>query len=89
MLRRNISSVFVNSFLVNVPIPDLPFCHISGVFMGCDWGTLNSVYCRISLREKCPYSEFFWSLFSTFGLNTDQKNFEYGHFSRSALPTVK
>ena len=64
MLRRNISSVFVNSFLVNVPIPDLPFCHISGVFMGCDWGTLNSVYCRISLREKCPYSEFFWFVFS-------------------------
>ena len=30
----------------------------------------------------CPYSEFFWSLFSAFGLNTDQKNFEYGYFSR-------
>ena len=50
-----------------------------------------------SLREK--YSKFFWSVFSTFGLNTerhgvmrysvqmrgntDHKNSEYGHFSRS------
>ena len=36
---------------------------------------------RPTLREKCPYSEFFWSVFSAFGLNTerlrenkDQKN---------------
>ena len=35
------------------------------------------------LREKCPYSEFFWFVFSIFGLNTDQKNSEYGHFSRN------
>ena len=49
------------------------------------------------LREKCPYSEFFWSVFSAFGINTeryhpysvrmrentDQKNSDYGHFSRS------
>ena len=52
------------------------------------------------LREKCPYSEFFWSLFSrirtefgeiwsiypySVGMpeNTDQKNSEYGPFSRS------
>ena len=45
-----------------------------------------------SLHEKCPYREFFWSIFC--GLNTekyrvirmwedlDQKNSEYGHFSR-------
>ena len=53
-----------------------------------------------SLREKCPYSEFFWSVFSRIRAeyakiprissysvrmweNTDQKNSEYGHFSRS------
>ena len=33
-----------------------------------------------ALRKKCPYSELFWS---SFRLNTDQNNFEYGHFSRS------
>ena len=52
-----------------------------------------------SLREKCPYSEFFWSAFphirteygqirsiSPYSVrireNMDQKNSEYGHFSR-------
>ena len=55
----------------------------------------------LSLRKKCPYSEFFWSVFSRIQTeygeirsispysvrvreNTDQKNSEYGHFSRSA-----
>ena len=55
---------------------------------------------KIKLREKCPYLEFFWSIFSRilteYGRilrislnsvcmrgNTDQKNSEYGHFSRS------
>ena len=49
------------------------------------------------LREKCPYSEFFLvRIFFAFGLitetysvrmweNTDQRNSEYGHFSRSDL----
>ena len=52
-----------------------------------------------SLREKCPYSELFWSVFSRilteYGEilispysvrireNTDQNNSEYGHFLRS------
>ena len=36
-----------------------------------------------ALREKCPYSEFFWSVFSPNAGNTIQKNSEYGHFSRS------
>ena len=44
------------------------------------------------MREKCPYLEFHWSKLSqTFtGINsaqvqenTDQKHFQYGHFSRS------
>ena len=56
----------------------------------------------LSLRERCPYSEFFWSVFSRIlteyrGIlrispysvrmreNTDQKNSEYRHLSRSAL----
>ena len=54
------------------------------------------------LRERCPYSEFFWSVFSyirtEFGKirsispysiqmleNTNQKNSEYRHFSRSDM----
>ena len=55
---------------------------------------------QITLREKCPYSGFFCSVFSCFLTeygeirsislysvwireNRDQKNSEYGHFSRS------
>ena len=46
----------------------------------------------ISLHGKCPYSEFFWPLFSRIRVfpysvrmreNAGQKNFKYGHFSRS------
>ena len=33
-----------------------------------------------TLPKKCPYSEFSDLYFPTFGLNTDQKNFKYGHF---------
>ena len=50
-----------------------------------------------ALHEKCPYSEFFWSVFSRIRPeyedlrsksvlireNTDQKNSEYGHFLRT------
>ena len=53
------------------------------------------VFSNLALRKTCPYSEFFWSVFSRirneYGEirsmspweNTDQKNFEYGYFSRS------
>ena len=42
----------------------------------------------MSLREKCPYTELFWSAFSRirteYGVemreNADQNNSEYGHF---------
>ena len=50
----------------------------------------------ISQREKCPYSELFWSVFSRIRTeyrispysarmreNTDQNNSKYGHFLRS------
>ena len=51
------------------------------------------------MREKRPYSELFWSLFSLIRIeyrvslriqvqmrrNTDQNNSEYGHFLRSAI----
>ena len=47
------------------------------------------------MRDKCPYSEFFWSVFSRIWNesispylvrmreNTDHNNSEYGHFLRS------
>ena len=50
---------------------------------------------QMSLREKCPYSELFWSVSQYFILvrispysvrmreNTDQNYSEYGYFSRS------
>ena len=45
-------------------------------------------FCKTTLREKYPYSNFFWSVFSPFSVrmweNRHQKNSEYGDFSRSA-----
>ena len=45
---------------------------------------------KLTLRKKCHYLEFFWSVFLAFGLNTqysvrmrentDQKNSEYRQF---------
>ena len=52
--------------------------------------TLNSLVEFLTLLERCPYSEFFWSLFSRIWTEygemrgkTDQKNTDYGHFSCS------
>ena len=36
---------------------------------------------RYILREKCPYSEFIWSVLVRMRENMEQKNSEYGHFS--------
>ena len=32
------------------------------------------------LHEKCPYLKFFWSVFSRFGMNTDQKTLKMDTF---------
>ena len=62
----------------------------------------KSVLEEVTLREKCLYSEIFWSVFSSIRTeygqilrispypvrmhkNTDQKNSEYEHFSRSVI----
>ena len=52
--------------------------------------TFNSLVKLLTLLEKCPYSEFFWSVFSLIWTEhgemwgkRDQKNSEYGHFSCS------
>ena len=69
--------------------------------MSSEQSRLNSLD-TFPLREKCPYSDFFESVFSHIRKkhgelwsispylvqmreNTDQKNSEYGHFSRSVL----
>ena len=54
-----------------------------------------SVVFMITLREKCPYSELFWFVFSRIRSisqysvpmreNTDQNNSEYRHFLRSVM----
>ena len=36
---------------------------------------------KYTLREKCPYSEFFGPYSVQMRENTDQKNFEYEHFT--------
>ena len=41
------------------------------------------------LREKCPYSEFSGSYSAQMRENTDQKNSEYIHFSRSDSVVVR
>ena len=38
---------------------------------------------RSSLRENCPYSEFSGPYSVRMRENTDQKNSEFGHFSRN------
>ena len=43
----------------------------------------------IPLCKKCPYSDLFWSVFPAFGLNTDQNNFEYGHFSHTVQNVIQ
>ena len=46
----------------------------------------------ITLREKCPYSELFWSAFSRiqteYRENADLNNCEYGHVLHSVSNTV-
>ena len=43
---------------------------------------MNLIY--LSLREKCPYSEFF-----QIRENTDQKKFEYGNLLRSVIVFIR
>ena len=45
---------------------------------------------KLPVSKKCPYSEFFWSVFSRIRTeygerreNKDQENSEYEHFLRS------
>ena len=40
------------------------------------------------LCKKCPYSEFFWSVFSPNAGNTEQKSSKCGHFSDSDLDVI-
>ena len=63
------------------------------IFLVFLWGVIGEHWTVFIAEYHCVKSvrirSFSGLYFPTFGLNTDQKNFEYGHFSRSALPTVK
>ena len=62
-------------------------------------GWMRDIICYRLLREKCPYSDFFWSVFSRILTeyeylarmreNTGQKNSEYGHFLRNEFSVTK
>ena len=47
------------------------------------------LFCKVSLRKRCPYLKFFWFVFSRIRTeygrilwkNTEQKNSEYRHFA--------
>ena len=73
---------------------------ISSAYIRNNFNSPLPTIATVTLREKCPYSEFFWSLFSRIRTeygdiwsispysirmreNTDQRNSEYKHFSRS------
>ena len=71
---------------------------ISFLFLVCFFFFCNFFikkdFWAIPLREKCPYSELFWSAFFECGKNAnsvrmrknaDQNNSEYGHFLLSVL----
>ena len=80
--------------------------HICSVLLLMTGKSGNSVCILpiVSLREKCPYSKFFWSVYSRIRTecersissysvrmreNRDQKNSEYGGCSRSVYVTLR
>ena len=79
-------SLSICSILIHLRQTFLFYCPWNpfGVFRGYRneasvWNGLNKSF---SLREKCPYSEFFWP---ECGKIRTRKKSEYGHFSRSVL----
>ena len=87
-----------------VSLETIPHIELSLELFGLGVGSVFNMQgsTQISLREKCPYSEFFRSVFSRIRTeygeirsvspysvqmpeDTDQKNSEYGHFSRTAF----
>ena len=52
------------------------------------YALLEYIFQNFGILSHCAKSDRIWSVsglyFSTLGLNTDQKNSEYGHFSRTA-----
>ena len=79
-------------------INSLVFQGSPGEYLVVKWKDIKKRYQKEHwLREKWPYSEFFWSIFSRFRAkyaawmleNTDQKNFEYRHFLRRGYQLKK
>ena len=56
-------------------------------FFGIDFCTQSYnetwVCGRLTRREKCPYSDFFWPVFSRIWIEYGPEKSGYGHFSRS------
>ena len=83
--KNNRTDYFIEQIILRDVLGSLSNIHVVGVFY------------ENTLREKCPYSKFFWSVFSRIWTeygeilpysvqmreNKDQKNSEYGHFSCS------
>ena len=77
----NTTQIFTNIALLNFQYSFIIFLYVE-----------NYLFQKVALRENCPYLEFFWSVFSRIWTisqysiwlreNVDQKNSEYGHFSR-------
>ena len=50
---------------------------------------IGSIFTKFTLREKCPYLEFFWSVFSLNTGNAYRKKSEYGQFTQSLLSMLQ
>ena len=97
---------FDGKMLMNLEIPESGAENYHTTYLTDFTDFPHTEFCKtcnsksFSLHKKCPYSEFFWSVFShiwnEYGKirsislysvqmreNTDQKNSEHGHFSRS------
>ena len=52
-------------------------------FLVQQWTRQSDISTLLTLGEKCPYLDFLWSVLVQLRENKDQKNYEYGNFSRS------
>ena len=52
------------TFTEEMLIGNLQFLCSEKILYGTWYGTIINIFTKLTLREKCPYSEFFWSVFS-------------------------
>ena len=91
---------FTKKFTLRVRGEFISYSGTCWVFYRASFSGKCFIKIKSSPREKCPYSEFCWSVISGIRTeyrqilrspysmqmqkNRDQKDFEYGHFSHSA-----